>query len=414
MRHSIRRWTDWVMANLTHPARFRPTEQAVHLRYEKAGQLLHGPTVPWNADALVVELLAKLPPIARQRTDFVLRIPGREPIVAEAVRADDAEGVRHRVFFRVAVPPGTVTAELLWKHRLLAELPIVVLSADEFLANLQIANPTVTVRVGTQSVAAQTFVASQCRGVTAALVLRSPTGLAPLADVPVMVNFRCDRTNTTIGVPAVLTGAQLATKEVLLTVAPPKPPRLTGGYSVTWTIAGREAASHRLLAVTGRRFLDSVRVSDARFAVADKAGTVKLLRTPPALHEVTRLGPCFVLASREMGVAGVLPVQVVGVMSGAGRPPVIFEQTVLVTDGPSVFAPGLIDVNDLTGVTGFELRHKNRVLGLLSISPVPAAAFNAEGGFKPPPDFAWTTTAEDELTERLARLMGNAERPPTG
>ena len=111
-----------------------------------------------------------------------------------------------------------------------------------------------------------------------------------------------------------------------------------------------EAASHRLTAVTGRRFLDSLRVSDARFAVADKEGMVRLIRTPPALNEVTKIGPCFVLASREPGAAGVLPLQVVGVMSGAVRPPVIFEQTTLVTDGPSVFAPGFIDVGMSKGM----------------------------------------------------------------
>jgi hypothetical protein len=85
--------------------------------------------------------------------------------------------------------------------------------------------------------------------------------------------------------------------------------------------------------------------------------------------------------------------------------PVLLEQTVLVTDGPTVFAPGLIDAAELAQVTAFELRHSGRTLGTLSLCPVPAASFNAEGGFKPPPDFAWSNTAEDELNERLTRLM---------
>jgi hypothetical protein len=29
----------------------------------------------------------------------------------------------------------------------------------------------------------------------------------------------------------------------------------------------------------------------------------------------------------------------------------------------------------------------------------------AEGGFKPTPDFAWSSAADDELSERLNRLM---------
>jgi hypothetical protein len=86
----------------------------------------------------------------------------------------------------------------------------------------------------------------------------------------------------------------------------------------------------------------------------------------------------------------------------------VLEQQVLVTDGPTVFAPGLLDVAELGAVTAFELRYKDRVLGVLSVSPVPAAQFNAEGAFKPPPEFAWTPAAEDELAERLSKLLGGS------
>ncbi|HEX4610578.1 MAG TPA: hypothetical protein VH092_20480 [Urbifossiella sp.] len=74
----------------------------------------------------------------------------------------------------------------------------------------------------------------------------------------------------------------------------------------------------------------------------------------------------------------------------------------LVTDGPAEFAPGLLEAADTTRIGGFELRHKGRVLGAASLRPVPAASLTAEGGFKPPPEFSWTPTADDEL----ARLMG--------
>jgi hypothetical protein len=41
-----------------------------------------------------------------------------------------------------------------------------------------------------------------------------------------------------------------------------------------------------------------------------------------------------------------------------------------------------------------------------SLRPVPTAAINAEGGFTPPADFAWTSAADDELADRLRRLQG--------
>ena len=105
-------------------------------------------------------------------------------------------------------------------------------------------------------------------------------------------------------------------------------------------------------------------------------------------------------------MAGACVLQVCAQVPGEAKPPLLLEQEVIVTDGPAVFAPGLLEVADLARVTGFELRHKGRVLGAVSLSPVPSAALNAEGGFKPPPDFAWSSAADDELTDRLGRLMG--------
>lgn len=407
MQPWIRRCYDWAMSDLLHFGRPRPAEQAVHTRYEKAGLTLYGPPVPWNADAVVVEVLARLPPAARQRSDFTLRLPGHDPVPADAVRPDDIDGARHRVFFRLPVPAESVAAEVLWKHRLLATVPIAVLPAEQFLAGLRVANPTTAVQLGSQAVAAQTFVATQCRGLTAAAVLRSPTGLAPLADLGVTVAFRPDRGAETV-VPAPLTGSQLAGKEALVTATPARAPRRSGAYTVAWVVGGRELHSQRLTAVTGRRFVDSLRVSDARFVSADKAGKVKVARHPPPPGEAARMGPCFLLASREPGAAGLLTLQVVAVGTGA-NPPLVLEQQVLVTDGPTAFAPGMIDAGDLAGLTGFELRHRGRMLGVLSVSPVPAASFNAEGSFKPPPDFAWSNTAEDELADRLGKLMGGQQ-----
>ena len=61
---------------------------------------------------------------------------------------------------------------------------------------------------------------------------------------------------------------------------------------------------------------------------------------------------------------------------------------------------------DLDQVTGFELRHQNRILGSMSISPIPSAHFTSEGGFSAPANFNWSPLAEDELAHRLGKLMG--------
>ena len=94
---------------------------------------------------------------------------------------------------------------------------------------------------------------------------------------------------------------------------------------------------------------------------------------------------------------------------GNNDPTLTLEQEVLITDGPSWFAPGTEDAAKLDAVTAFELRLKSGTLAVLSLSPIPEAAFTGEGGFKPPAEFNWSLVADDELSERLARLL---ERRP--
>ena len=399
----IRRWLDWVATDVLPLSRTRPHGQAVVTRYEKAGLTLYDLPVPWNADAVVVEVLARLPPAARRKADFVLRLPGRDPVPPEALRAEADD--RHRLLFRLPVPAASAAGELLWKHHLLARVAVPVLTADEFLAGLRLALPTVAVRLGGQTVAARTFVAAQCRGLVASCVLQSPTPLAPVADLGLKVVFRSDR-GAEHEVPVPLSSSQLAAREAVVTAAPPKVPRRSGVWAVSWRVGGREVAGQRVQGIPARRFEGSLRVSDTRFVAADKSGAVRVTRQPPPPGEAARVGPCFLVASSEPGMAGVCRLQVHAATGGGDRPPLVLEQDVLVTDGPAVFVPGLVDAADLGRVTGFELRHKGRLLGVASLSPVPAAAVTSEGGFKPPPDFAWTSAADDELGDRLTRLMG--------
>ena len=399
----IKRWHDWVMSDVLPLTRSRPHGQAVYTRYEKAGLVLYGLPVPWNADAVIVEVLLQLPPPARQKGLFTLRLPGREPILPESFRLETDD--RHRLIFRLPVPAASTSGELLWKHRLLSNVAIPMLTAEEFLSRLRLSLPTVSVKLGSRMVAAQTFVASQCKGLLASCVLKSPTALAPLADLGLKAVFRSERTGVEYAVPASLSSSQLAAKEAVITAAPPKVPHRVGAWSVAWQIAGRELSRQLVHGIPARRFEQSLRVSDTRFAVADKSGRITLTKQPPPPGEAARLGPCFLIASSESGMAGLCKLQVQTPGLSEGRMSVLMETDVLVTDGPTAFAPGLLDAADVERISGFELRHKGRLLGVASLSPVPAAELNSEGAFKAPPDFAWSNAADDELSERLSRLM---------
>jgi hypothetical protein len=382
-----------------------PQPQALHFSYEKAGLIVRDAAIPWNADAVLVEASLWMRPPARRKSDFSLRLRDGEPISAEFLRPD--EGDRHRLFFRLPPPPSSTSAELCWRDHSLGQLTLPMLSSDEFVRGLRIDMPTFFARIGQQNVACQTFVASQCKGLQASAVLVSRTAsLAPLAESGVRAIFRCERDGSAFEVRVPLTGAQLQARQALLTAAPRRLPRRMGVWTVTWQVGDTILATQRAKAISQKTFHKSLRISDTRFVVVDWKQVMSIRRQLPPLVEVNRVGPCFLVSSKEPGMAGLCTLQVHAQVPGGIQSPLLLEQEVLVTDGPTMFAPGTLDVGELGQTAAFELRQKLRILGLLALSPVPTASFTSEGGFRAPAgDFLWTSAADDELTERLNRLM---------
>lgn len=403
---SVKRWRDWAMDNLWPLYRLSARPQALHCSYEKAGLVLHDQPIPWNAEAVLVEAQLRLPPAAgRRKADFFLRIPGHEPVPAEQLRRLENDE-RFRIGFRLPPPGCTVAAELLYRDHALGQLTLPFLSREDFLRDLRLQMPTLFVRLGEESVACQTFVSSQCRGLLASAVLTSPTSLVPLLDLDLQVEFRGERGGTATRVPAALCSTQLAGRQALVTVAPRRHPRRMGAWVATWLLGDHPLTSQRVRGISQRHFQRSLRISDTRFVVQSKSGgPVRLVRQAPPLDGASRMGPCFLVSSGEPGMAGICPLRVTALVPGAVQPPLWQEQEVLITDGPTMVAPGTLDAGDLAQVTGFELSARGQPLGVLSLCPAPTASFNNEGGFKPPHDFTWSAAAEEEMTERLNRLL---------
>lgn len=403
MWHWIKPWHAWLMNEIVTPRRLASQSQAVYYRSEKAGLTLENQPVPWCAEAVVVEALLRLPPAARQRADFTVRWPGQDAVPAEQIRIDEP-AQRHRLYFRLPVPAASVSAELLWKKHALGRVDIAVVSQDQFLRDLRFELPTAFVSLGGRSVAAQTFVSNQQQGLSASGVLRSSTGLVPLVDSGLTATFRSVKTGDAVEQTVPLTVSQLTNREALVNAVPPRLPKKSGEWTVTWACGARELAVSRLTAITPKGFHESLRLCDTRFAVQTKEG-FRVARQLPA-DGVVRAGPCFLVASRQAGLAGLAHLEVTLRVAGSAKPIPVFDQDFLVTDGPTPFAPGLLDADDLRQATAFELRHRKTLLGTLPLSAFPAAHLNAEGGFTPAPDFPWSSAADDELSERLARLMG--------
>src|SRR5579885_971447 len=339
----IKRWRDWAMNDLWPMYRVAFQPQALHFSYEKAGLTVHDQPIPWRAEAVLVEAAVRLPASApRRKADFALRVPGEEPQPADALRRQDGDD-RHRVVFRLPPPAATTTAEVFWRNHALGQVTLPVLGREQFLQGLRLQMPTLFVRIGEESVACQTFVATQCKGLMASAVLTSPTSLVPLLDLDLQVEFRCERGGAAHTLPARLCSSQLAGRQALVTVVPRRFPRRIGAWVATWLLGDRPLASHRVRAISQRHFVRSLRVCDTRFAVQDEKGRITLMRQVPPLETVHRLGPCFLVCSREPGMAGQCQLHVRAQVPGAVQPPLLREQDVLITDGPTLVAPGTID-----------------------------------------------------------------------
>jgi hypothetical protein len=381
-----------------------PRLEGLSYAFEKAGQTLDNQPIPWCADCVLIGAVVELPQQApRGKGDFELRVGG-EVCLPESQRV---EGVLEnaRLQFRVPVPRQASVAELIWRGRSIGQVAVPVLSPEEFARKLTLQMPTASVRIGEQTVACQTYVATQCQGLIVAGVLQSPTSLLPILDLGLRVEM-CREGGGPVAISRLvqLTSSQLRSRQALAAVVLHKPKRM-GTWHVTWYLGETPLATHILKAISQKQLLRSLRVSSTRFVLQTKRGDIRTERFLPDFKGLARVGPCFLVSSGEIGMAGWCTLQVRAHVKGGAEPPLMREQEVLVTDGPLPFTPGTLEVGDLARIKHFELLCGRDVLGTLPLSPVPTAAFTQEGGFAAPDAFDWSATAEEQLQERLGKLM---------
>src|SRR5581483_5522755 len=414
MRPWIKRWLDSAMNEVLSLFRTAagPPPQALHFSFEKAGLTLENQPVPWNAEAVLVEAAVKLPSSGlRHKADFYLHLAEPAQVIpAEALRQEEADGPA-RLFFRFPVPPCTTSAELRWRGRNLGRVELPVLGEEEFLSQLSLQLPTVHVGLGTQTVVCQTFVSTQCQGLQASGVLASPTSLAPLTDLSLRVELAREDGEPIASVPIQLSSSQLRSRQALVTVSLPRPRRI-GTCVIRWLLGERVLASQKVRGISKKQFLRSLRISSTRFVLQRDTGEINIVRALPTrdgaldLEGVARLGPCFLVSSGEAGMAGLASLQVRAQVPGAVQAPLMQEQELLITDGPLPFVPGTIDAYEVVKIQHFALESAEGRLGLLPLSPAPTAHFNSEGGFEPADDFVWSPAAEEQLNEKLGKLLG--------
>jgi hypothetical protein len=407
----IKHWRDWVMHDFWPRHRYGLQPQALHYSYEKAGLTLHDQPIPWNAEAVLVQAHLRFPVgEGRRKSDFQIRVGKGQPMPAESMRRDESKE-RIRLIFRLPPPGQSTAAEVLYRGCPIGQLTLPAISQQDFTKQIQIHMPTLYARLGEQCVACHSVVARQCKGLLVSGLLICPSSLAPLVDLGLRLEIRSDDGGTVHKAVAQLCASQLAGRQALVTITLPRLPRRIGTWTLTWFVGNYPLVSQELRAISERSFRSSLRLVDTRFVVHSARQGMMLTRSLPFPKDAKRIGPCFILSSSEPGMAGVCRLQVRIHNKQGSHTSLLAEEDVLVTDGPTVFTPGTVSESDVEGISSFELHAKGGTLGQVSLAPTPTASFTSEGGFSCSTDFAWSANSDDELHERINRLLYGGEGP---
>ena len=151
-------------------------------------------------------------------------------------------------------------------------------------------------------------------------MLVSPTSLAPLLDMDLQVEFHCERAGTTFRVPACLSSSQLTGRTALVTVVPAQ--LSAADRRVDSDLAGGRARPGRAAHPRHLATALSAVACGCRTPASwcrRRAGRSGCACSRPVLEAGTRIGPCFLVASSEKGMAGLCQVQVTAQVPGARR-----------------------------------------------------------------------------------------------
>jgi hypothetical protein len=382
----------------------------LHVRYEKAGLILDALPVPFNADAVIVEANVRLPKqMPRVKSDFTLRWSGDEPPTSAEFLVEQTPKKPMRVFFRVPRPKETRTASIHWREQLLGQVEVPILGMTGIVNGFTLDMPTVYVALGDNTVASQAFVSSQAKNVMASAILRAPCLLAPASDLGIRIQLKSERRGDVQTIRIALTPEQLSKRQTLVTVQLPKP-RTIDTHEVSWWIASRCLHTQRFRTISKKTLMRSLRITATRFQVEMANGILHATRSLPmrdgklVLDGIAALTPKFYVCSDEAGLAGLVPMTLRALVGDMIKTLEI-EDAVLVTDGPRAVGFTALAAGELANLQHFTLATGATVLGNLALTPAPSASFNAEGGFAPLDDYLWSPAAEEQLQDRLGKLL---------
>ena len=399
LRHS----RDYLVHDWWTPRRMRKQRKHFTFQSEQAGLTFEHLPIPEKAESVLIQVSLYLPLIARKKNDFALLLPNGQRLPLESLKFDD-DHERHLLQFRLVPMFPREAMQLFWRRHPLGEVTLQFASVGQFQREIQLQQTSVSVCLGRDTVQAQTIIAGQSRSLILAGWLRSPSGLAPLLDLPVDVEMRHE-SGRRKSIAVRLAASQFPAREAFVAVAVRCRLRQLGKWQIIWKLGEQILHRQELQIISASRFEGQLLLFDPRFQIITSQDERRTVRQVASLEGICKIGPEFLLTSRDVGLVGRVHLGVYLQLRGSEIMPRIWGRSVLFGECPVHFAPGLLDVRYLENAVAFEVRCGKAILGTLPLRPVPQAEFNAEGGFKPPPGFTWTPLAEEELMDRLTRLM---------
>lgn len=386
----------------------RPQVQSLDIGYEKAGLTVRREPIPWNAEVVLVDALVHLAdPDIRTKDVFRLCLPGHSPARPVALQAHAPDLVS--ISFRLPPLPGPTWGVLCGQGRELGRVRLPYLAKEEFLAKLTLAGATLFAQLGPHLVPCQAFLQQQCRGLMAAGMLSSPTSLLPVMDLALGVEFTDHAAGRKHWLPLALAASQLTSRQTLLAATPPGWPCGSGPWSASWLAGDQPLASALIRALSPTEFRQSLYMIDGRYFSEEQSGAASFLPYPPGVNAASRLGPCFRVAAREPGAAGLCRLEIHTKRKNSTQPSDLLEQELLVTDGPARLMPPAIAAADFHQVAGFDMLFQGKLLGTLAGACGPAIRFTSEGGFESRAGLGAALISDQELADRLARLMASPD-----
>jgi hypothetical protein len=374
----------------------------VRFRYEYAGITVAGERIPWCAEHVVVEASVK-PAWLRSchKAEFGLRRADGSFVNAAAAEPDLPDA--GRLAFRLRPPWRPEELRVCWRGKTRATLRLPGLSAGEFLSGLRL-ETAVLGRLAGSLVPCRAAVGPHLQGLILCGVLSGPTTLVPLLECGVTVEVTDTATGWTQVLTPPLPRAQLQGRRALLRGAPAGRPSTGGDWHVRWRVGGRCLAEETVHVLEPDEFRRSVYLVDAGYCSQGPGDHPVFRQHLPPRGNLRRVGPCFRLASRRSGAAGLCPLELRVYYKDPARAPAVWRQEALITDGPSQFVPVLLSVAEFEKVASFELLLEGQSAGTLP-GCVPVVRFTSEGGFTELADLDWAPVTEDDLNERLQSLM---------